>query len=113
MRSGAAQTGGREPDEWGVSRGTGERSDRDGWRRHRGGCARLADRLRVWVFRPNIIVPHRGGGVPKVAGSPRADRMNPEGSVNVKSDLMNGRGGRDLEGSAPLCTVRGLRTKLM
>ena len=66
-----------------------------------------------WLLSPNIVMPHRGSGVPKVTLCARADNMDSEGTMHMEGNLINGRGGSYLQGTLPLGPVGSLKTELM
>ena len=109
-----SQPSGWEPDRRAV---WGRRANNRGRQTRRAVLWRVAGQNGGWAGRgflsPHIIMPNRGGGVPKVALCAGADRMDSEGTMDMEGDLVHGRSGSYLQSTAPLGPIAGLLTELL
>ena len=114
VRSDPSQPSGWEPDRRAVCGRRANNRNSQTW------CAVLgrgAGHNGEWggraLLSPHIVVPNRGGGVPKMAMCAGADHMDSEGTMDMEGNLVHGRGGSYLQSTAPLGPIGGLLTELL
>ena len=89
MRRSPPQVGWPEADRGGVARSRWVREGREGGPDLIGRGPGSVGRFRQWVLCPNIVMSHRGCGIPKVARGSYAYGLDAEGSVDMNANIVH------------------------